>query len=325
MSSDDSTPKQRQHDPDPDGERDRADSKAGPAPDVGAAGEREDASHRALRQLHQTLGNAFVQRLMADRPGRGEAGEPAKGPDGLAIQRFGSGAHVNQPASAQSTTDWPAVAANAITATTQAIATWKTSATLVGVMVNAVTASGGTLVGPPLMPLILAGMGAAGTPPHVAQAFAMGAGVAWLTWQGSVKVPGLPWYPAFAAVPSPVGPLTPNVPTPLAALVGKRITTVEVAVAIRVLLGKLVEPGKDKAIADFAAWFAGAFRDMIQNSMVTNVLGTGPVPTWAPPYIPVGPVVGGIANSIPGFLVSTKAAAPAPPQGPASSPAPRGR
>ena len=324
MSSDDSTPKQRQHVPGPDGERDRADSKAGPGPDIEAAGESEDPSHRTLRQLHQTLGNAFVQRLMADRPGRGEAGEPAKGPDRLAIQRFGSAAHVNQPASAQATTDWPAVSANAITATTQAIATWKTSATLVGVMVNAVTASGGTLVGPPLMPLILAGMGA-GTPPHVAQAFAMGAGQAWLMWQGSVKVPGLPWYPAFAAVPSPVAPPTPNVPTPLAALLGRWITTVEVAVAIRGLLGKPVEPGKDKAIADFAAWFAGAFRDMIQNSMVTNVLGTGSVPTWAPPYVPVGPVVSGMANSTPGFLVSTQAAAPAPAQGPASSPAPPDR
>jgi hypothetical protein len=37
--------------------------------------------------------------------------------------------------------------------------------------------------------------------------------------------------------------------------------------------------------------------------MVTNVLGTGPVPTFAPPYVPVGPVVGGIANMPPGGLI----------------------
>ena len=34
--------------------------------------------------------------------------------------------------------------------------------------------------------------------------------------------------------------------------------------------------------------------------MVTNVLGTGPVPTFAPPYVPVGPVVGGVGTMMPG-------------------------
>jgi hypothetical protein len=36
------------------------------------------------------------------------------------------------------------------------------------------------------------------------------------------------------------------------------------------------------------------------STMVTNVLGTGPVPTFAPPYVPVGPVMGGVANMTPG-------------------------
>ena len=29
-------------------------------------------------------------------------------------------------------------------------------------------------------------------------------------------------------------------------------------------------------------------------TLVNNVLGTGPVPTFAPPVVPVGPVLGGI-------------------------------
>jgi hypothetical protein len=37
--------------------------------------------------------------------------------------------------------------------------------------------------------------------------------------------------------------------------------------------------------------------------MVTNVLGTGPVPTFAPPYVPVGPVVGGVGNMTPGGFI----------------------
>jgi hypothetical protein len=36
------------------------------------------------------------------------------------------------------------------------------------------------------------------------------------------------------------------------------------------------------------------------STMVTNVLGTGPVPTFAPPYVPAGPVVGGTAVMTPG-------------------------
>ena len=36
--------------------------------------------------------------------------------------------------------------------------------------------------------------------------------------------------------------------------------------------------------------------------MVTNVIGTGPVPTFAPPYVPGGPVVGGVGSMPPGGL-----------------------
>ncbi len=68
-------------------------------------------------------------------------------------------------------------------------------------------------------------------------------------------------------------------------------------------LGPASEPGKDEAIIKFAAWFVGTFHMMLQTALVTNVQGTGPVPSFAPPYIPVGPVVGGLANSPPGFLL----------------------
>ena len=33
---------------------------------------------------------------------------------------------------------------------------------------------------------------------------------------------------------------------------------------------------------------------------LVNLIGTGAVPTFAPPYVPVGPVVGGVANGRPG-------------------------
>jgi len=49
---------------------------------------------------------------------------------------------------------------------------------------------------------------------------------------------------------------------------------------------------------------ADGFEKMVDvwkiSTMVTNVLGTGAIPTFAPPYVPVGPVVGGIGIMTPG-------------------------
>ncbi len=46
--------------------------------------------------------------------------------------------------------------------------------------------------------------------------------------------------------------------------------------------------------------FEQAFQFWTATTMVTNVMGTGPVPTFAPPYVPVGPVVGGVGTMTPG-------------------------
>ena len=51
------------------------------------------------------------------------------------------------------------------------------------------------------------------------------------------------------------------------------------------------------AIADA---FEKSFNLWKVSTMVTNVMGTGPIPTFAPPYVPVGPVVGGFGTMLPG-------------------------
>src|SRR6476646_9121516 len=96
---------------------------------------------------------------------------------------------------------------------------WQTMATMVGVVINAVTAMGGQIVGPPWTPLILASAPKA-SPMEMkySNVAAQVIGTAWLTFTSTVKVTGMPWYPAFAALPSPVAPPTPNVPCPFAAL-----------------------------------------------------------------------------------------------------------
>jgi hypothetical protein len=117
-----------------------------------------------------------------------------------------------------------------------------------------------------------------------------------------VKLAGMPWYPAFAALPSPVAPPTPNVPCPFAALV-----QVPVSISCNVLKMQMVAQLADPQ-APFAPELFEAISDAFEkcynlwkvSTMVTNVLGTGPVPTFAPPYVPVGPVVGGIGTMTPG-------------------------
>jgi hypothetical protein len=63
---------------------------------------------------------------------------------------------------------------------------------------------------------------------------------------------------------------------------------------------------RDRARPSFAAIAAlviGQVQSKVLMSQVKGVIGTGPVPTFAPPYVPVGAVVGGTAISPPGALL----------------------
>jgi hypothetical protein len=182
---------------------------------------------------------------------------------------------------------------------------WQTATTMVGVVINAVTATGGQLVGPPWTPLILASAPKA-SPMEMkySNVIAQVIGTAWLTFTATVKVTGMPWYPAFAAVPSPVAPPAPNVPCPFAAL-----TQVPMSISCNVLkmqmVGQLADPEAPfhkELFESIADAFEKSYNIWKVSTMVTNVLGTGPVPTFAPPYVPVGPVVGGVGTMTPGGL-----------------------
>jgi hypothetical protein len=189
------------------------------------------------------------------------------------------------------------------TAICSAWSQWQTAATMVGVVINAVTAVGGQIVGPPLTPLILASA-PKGSPMEAkySAVIAQVIGTAWLTFTATVKVTGMPWYPAFAAVPSPVAPPAPNIPCPFAAL-----TQVPVSISCNVMkmqmvgqLGDPKAPFHKELFESICDAFEKSYNIWKASTMVTNVLGTGPVPTFAPPYVPVGPVVGGVGTMTPG-------------------------
>ena len=48
--------------------------------------------------------------------------------------------------------------------------------------------------------------------------------------------------------------------------------------------------------------FSNVFQIFKVSTIVQNVLGMGPIPTFAPPFVPVGPVVMGTVIPTPGVL-----------------------
>jgi hypothetical protein len=192
---------------------------------------------------------------------------------------------------------------------------WKLQAKFQNIQIMAVSAIGtpGCLDGPALESNIKnAPMVAAftGNKAKHRDAVAKGVSKCFKDWADNVTIPGLPWYPAFAAFPGPMAPPMPNVPTPLIACVSPKITSIVAPMDMKSAMDDALDGGmKDKdpdkhyeslhdaiatvCAAGFAIWVA---------AQTQIVMGKGPIPTFAPPYVPVGPVVGGDVLSIPGHL-----------------------
>jgi hypothetical protein len=184
----------------------------------------------------------------------------------------------------------------------QAHTVWSQRATLVDVIINAVTASGGRLLGAGLEADIRqrGPLDDSWRRPRT-EAIAAGIGFCWDNWQRTVTVPGMPWYPAFASFPGPMAPPMPNIPVPLIAL--RQNPLLLNYAQVKALMLSRYSGDKEWPGELFEAVAAGmerAFQTWAPTQMVRNVLGTGPVPTFAPPYVPVGPVVNGRGTQTPG-------------------------
>jgi hypothetical protein len=133
-----------------------------------------------------------------------------------------------------------------------------------------------------------------GAPAQVVTAFSEPLAQAWNAWFDGYQVQLR--YPTFAAVPGRAAPPTPCVPQPVKAGASSnahRLTSVVLEREIKVALGKAgAEAGASESVQQFAKWFADRFSAWQSVAVVANVIGKGPVPTFAPPYVPVGPVVG---------------------------------
>ena len=144
-------------------------------------------------------------------------------------------------------------------------------------------------------------------------AVAKGVSKCFKDWQGQVMVPGLPWYPAFAAFPGPMAPPMPNVPMPLITCVSSKMTSIIMPDDMTSAMDDALDSSmKDKdpdkqyhALHDaIATVLSLAFLMWLPMQQVMLVLGKGPIPTFAPPFVPVGPVVGGDNVAAPGHLIA---------------------
>lgn len=182
---------------------------------------------------------------------------------------------------------------------------WRSTALLQGVIINGPLAMGGTIAGPAFMDFLKISapkQGLFGKALAHGNALASAIGEAWRQTLLQVRVPGLPWYPMFAAFPGPQAPPTPNVPTPAASIGFNKAflnATMLKEQALRSLSGTPVFAASELFTA-LCAGFESVIDVWLASQMITNVLGTGPVPTFAPPYVPVGPVVGGSVIVAPG-------------------------
>jgi len=195
---------------------------------------------------------------------------------------------------------------------------WKLQAKVQNLNIMAVAAVGapGCLTGPELESLIKTAPQCAAWSGNMAKhrdAVAKGVSKCFKNWQDNVTIPGMPMYPAFAAFPGPMAPPMPSIPIPLIACPSPMMSQIITPTQMQSEMGNALDGGlkdKDKTkqydalYGAIATVLSMAFTIWMASQQIMLVLGKGPIPTFAPPFVPVGPVVGGDNIAIPGHLMA---------------------
>lgn len=191
---------------------------------------------------------------------------------------------------------------------------WRLQAHFSNIVIMGQTAIGtpGCLSGPSLDPWILQAPSVYSATGHLstlATAVAHAVGMNFGQWQDFVTVPGLPWYPMFAAFAGPFAPPTPNIPMPLIVCVSqcqnKLMSPTQLESAIKAALPANFRTAQmDPFYFSLSVQLANRFTVWLCSQQVMMVMGMGPVPTYNPPYVPVGSVVNGYVIPSPGHLAA---------------------
>jgi hypothetical protein len=152
---------------------------------------------------------------------------------------------------------------------------------------------------------IVQSLAAAKAPAPLAQTLARELYSAWKEWSDGLRMilPGA--YPTFAAFPGPYAPPTPAAQAyPLSQAMSPGEYRLQAAVCLARLRTAL-QPylsrdtgGFEKEFSGLANWIEGSFREWKASARLVGILGKGPAPTFAPPYVPVGPVVMGDISTL---------------------------
>lgn len=236
---------------------------------------------------------AQVRPTPVQRPGLIPAGTPG----GTQVIRAGG-------ATLTEVDDWMKRRDLCMAMVSRGIRDWQAQAALVDVEVDGPLAIGGRMSGPELSPLILAYRDPKLSLP-IAKAFAGAVDQAWTDWTASIRVPGLPLYPSFAAYPGPQAAPLENVAVPMLALAQNptSLTPPVLAADIRQRLGRTAnEVGAQAAVEFFAQDFSARFGMWVSIMFIRKLMGSGPVPLYTLPFVPVSPVFRGRASMSPGAL-----------------------
>jgi hypothetical protein len=183
---------------------------------------------------------------------------------------------------------------------------WSQTVNIQGVTINGATAvfKPGNVQGLPLDALILVSDPPMNTPKQAGytRTFAEGLAENWKLWHMGINA-SLPLYPAFAAWPGPFAPETANEPVLIQRLPSAGDKMMEQN-QLMAEISKSGAKGDPIAAGIFNAMthaIVDVFKQWKQTHMLQMLMGQGPVPTFAPPVVPAGPVQKGTASGVGSF------------------------
>jgi hypothetical protein len=204
--------------------------------------------------------------------------------------------------------DWHAIAKQSVEAFRISVNEWIGQARVQGGKVSgsaAVLPAGSLNSDVDIEKRMIAILAASRVPAEVSAPVAAVLAGAWHDWAASfqMQIPGA--YPTLAAVPARSAPPTKASVSPVlsqgtsageaslsAPVLAKRLTA-----AVRMHPLGVSQASPEQAMQDLAAWVDASFTRWKSAVRLTSLVGTGPVPTYAPPYVPVGPVTQGVTTS----------------------------
>jgi hypothetical protein len=179
---------------------------------------------------------------------------------------------------------------------------WQTMTSGAAFVVVGPVVSVGQFIGPPMGQLMMANGAPMSSPNEMKYTNVISTviGTQWEAFVATIKCPGLPFYPAYAALPTPVAPPMPNVPFPLGQFVSAT-PLVSCNVMKPLMIAQLADPQApfmSQLFESICTGFEQCFTIWNKATLVTNVMA---IATGGTPISPLP--AAGTATMPPGGLV----------------------